>query len=229
MIIHQLGLKSWVQQKLCDLQDILDYPRLNVGRELKLLALKESVTYAQEKMLSAVAARSNKEILEIGLNAVSKPGHFMEFGVFRGSTINFIGKQKPQEIIHGFDSFRGLPTAWSGTSFNFDLGGQLPTVPPNVRLHVGLFDQSLPEWMAANKGDIAFLHVDCDIYPSTKCVFDNLGGRIKSGTIIVFDEYFNYPGWREHEYKAFQSFIADSGLTYKYLAYARFQTVVRID
>jgi hypothetical protein len=25
--------------------------------------------------------------------------------------------------------------------------------------------------------------------------------------VIVFDEYFNYPGWRAHEYKAFQEFI----------------------
>jgi hypothetical protein len=25
-----------------------------------------------------------------------------------------------------------------------------------------------------------------------------------SGTVIVFDEYWNYPGWREHEYKALE-------------------------
>lgn len=232
MIIHQLGqtgLKSWVQQKLCDLQEILDYPRLNVGRELKLIALKESVAYAQEHMISAVAARSNKEILQIALDAVKKPGYYLEFGVFRGSTINFIGKSKPQETIHGFDSFKGLPDAWSGTTYSFDLGGELPAVPSNVKLHVGLFDQTLPGWLEANKGDVTFLHVDCDIYSSTKCVFKGLGDRIKSGTIIVFDEYFNYPGWQDHEFKAFREFIARSGLTYKYLAYARFQIVVRID
>jgi hypothetical protein len=31
-------------------------------------------------------------------------------------------------------------------------------------------------------------------------------------TIIVFDEFFNYPGWRDHEFKAFNEFlIANEG------------------
>jgi hypothetical protein len=28
--------------------------------------------------------------------------------------------------------------------------------------------------------------------------------RLASGSVIVFDEYFNYPGWKVHEFKAFQ-------------------------
>jgi hypothetical protein len=51
-------------------------------------------------------------------------------------------------------------------------------------------------------------------------VFSELRPRIGPGTVIVFDEYFNYPGWRQHEYKAFQEFIAESGLTYRYLGFA---------
>ena len=31
--------------------------------------------------------------------------------------------------------------------------------------------------------------------------------------MIVFDEYFNYPGWRGHEFKAFQEFVAETGRT----------------
>lgn len=38
------------------------------------------------------------------------------------------------------------------------------------------------------------------------------------GTIIVFDEYFNYPAWRQHEYKAFQEFISKFGRKYRYIA-----------
>jgi hypothetical protein len=49
------------------------------------------------------------------------------------------------------------------------------------------------------------------------------------GTIIVFDEYFNYPNWEEHEYKAFQEFIGESGLGYRYLGFARQQVAVRIE
>jgi len=37
--------------------------------------------------------------------------------------------------------------------------------------------------------------------------------------VIVFNEYFNYPGWQEGEYKAFQEFISDTGLSYEYIGY----------
>ncbi|MDE1904592.1 MAG: class I SAM-dependent methyltransferase, partial [Alphaproteobacteria bacterium] len=70
-------------------------------------------------------------------------------------------------------------------------------------------------------GPVAFLHVDCDIYSSTKTVFDHLASRLGPGAVIVFDEYFNYPNWERHEFKAFQEFIRDSGLSYRYLGFAQ--------
>jgi hypothetical protein len=39
--------------------------------------------------------------------------------------------------------------------------------------------------------------------------------------VIVFDGYFNYPGWREGEFKAFQEFIAREDLEFEYLNYNR--------
>lgn len=35
----------------------------------------------------------------------------------------------------------------------------------------------------------------------------------------MFDEYFNYPFWDKHEYKAMQEFIAASEKNYEYIAY----------
>jgi hypothetical protein len=49
------------------------------------------------------------------------------------------------------------------------------------------------------------------------------------GTIILFDEYFNYPNWEVHEYKAFQEFVTKYGVKYRYLAFARQQVAVRIE
>ena len=46
--------------------------------------------------------------------------------------------------------------------------------------------------------------------------------------MIVFDEYFNYPNWRNHEYKAWQEFVSEAGLDYEYLAFAHNQVVVRV-
>jgi hypothetical protein len=44
----------------------------------------------------------------------------------------------------------------------------------------------------------------------------------------VFDEYFGYPGWQHHEFKAFQEFVHTNRVTYKYLYFARIQCAVQI-
>jgi hypothetical protein len=33
-------------------------------------------------------------------------------------------------------------------------------------------------------------------------------------------EYFNYPNWQEHEFKAFQKFVAAAQLRYEYAGFA---------
>lgn len=44
----------------------------------------------------------------------------------------------------------------------------------------------------------------------------------------MFDEYFNYPNLRNHEFKAFQEFVRAWGVKYEYLYYARIQAGIRI-
>jgi hypothetical protein len=46
----------------------------------------------------------------------------------------------------------------------------------------------------------------------------------------VFDEYFNFPGWRNHEYRAWTEFVARTGTEFDYLGYTadNEQVVVRI-
>jgi hypothetical protein len=39
------------------------------------------------------------------------------------------------------------------------------------------------------------------------------------GTILLFDEYFNYPGWQHGEHQAWTEFIAATGLPFDYLGY----------
>jgi hypothetical protein len=67
----------------------------------------------------------------------------------------------------------------------FDVRGKLPRVPSNVRLHPGWFDRSLPEWLKQNEGPVAFMHMDCDLYSSTKTIFDLLAARLQPGTIVL--------------------------------------------
>ena len=62
-----------------------------------------------------------------------------------------------------------------------------------------------------------FLHIDCDVYSSTVDIFNTLEGKVVPGTVIVFDDYCNYTGWRKGEYKAWQDFKQKQNLNYEYL------------
>jgi hypothetical protein len=159
--------------------------------------------------------------LEAVCKSNSINGEILEFGVFQGGTINFIAERFPNQLVYGFDSFKGLPEDWN-TSHNdkfnkFKKGyfalDSLPSVNSNVKLIQGMFDSSLPQWLSKNKIEaVKLLHVDSDLYASAKIIFDNLNDYIVSGTIIVFDEFYpwshkRYETWEEHEYKAFCEWV----------------------
>ncbi|CAF3164831.1 unnamed protein product, partial [Rotaria socialis] len=58
----------------------------------------------------------------------------------------------------------------------------------------------------------SFIHIDCDIYDGARDVLFLLGSRLVSGTILVFDELFNYPNYEKHEIKALFELLAGSNL-----------------
>ncbi|MEP5621205.1 MAG: hypothetical protein ABJP82_01350, partial [Hyphomicrobiales bacterium] len=58
-----------------------------------------------------------------------------------------------------------------------------------------------------------------DLYSSAKTAFDELKPFIGKGTVILFDEYWNYPEFMEHEIKAFREFLAQTGLGFEYIGY----------
>jgi predicted O-methyltransferase YrrM len=190
--------------------------------DLRLHAKREAVDYIIANMQSAMVLPDRFALLRFALSRAPAEGLVLEFGVEKGLSIRHLASLTPR-TVHGFDSFEGLPGDWTGTKeakSAFSLKGQLPKIPPNAKLHVGWFDATLPTFLAANPAPCALLHVDCDIYTSTVTIFSLLRDRIAPGTVIVFDEYFNYPGWRQHEYKAFQEFITETALKYSYLAFS---------
>jgi Macrocin-O-methyltransferase (TylF) len=95
----------------------------------------------------------------------------------------------------------------------------LPKVPANVTLVKGWFEDTLPKFLAKNPGPVAFLHVDCDLYSSTSCVFGFLSDRLVPGTVILFDELLGYPGWQQGEWKALREWMEKTGNEVEYLGY----------
>ena len=185
------------------------------------MALISSSNYVANNMKNISSVDSKYKVLNIAAKNTKIDGLILEFGVYKADTLNFISKLFEQKQVYGFDSFQGLPEFWRDgfDSRSFAIT-TLPKVNNNVSLIEGWFDKTIPQFLKSiGGGDIMFLHVDCDLYSSTKTIFNLLKGRIVEGTVIVFDEYFNYDGWEKGEYLAFQEYVKENQIKYEYLTY----------
>lgn len=145
---------------------------------------------------------------------------WLEFGVANGCSINYISNFT-NDKVYGFDSFEGLPEKWRD-GFDkgaFNLNGNLPQVNNNVELIKGWFDKTIPNFIKKQNKKVSFIHMDADLYSSTKCIFDNLKDYIDKDCIIVFDELVNYPGFDGNtgELKAFYEFITENKVDYEWI------------
>lgn len=186
------------------------------------LAAEQTADFINKFMATTPQFENTFKLLSHSLTSVDPEidGYYAEFGVYKGKSINYIASQI-EATIHGFDSFEGLPEDWR-TKFKkgeFKMEG-VPEVADNVELHKGWFDTSVPRWASEHPLPMKFIHFDADLYSSTRTVLEVLTDRIVPGTIVQFDEFFNYPGWRQGEYKAFMEYVEKTGVTYEYIGYA---------
>jgi len=140
-------------------------------------------------------------------------GHIVECGVGPGlSLFDFamvsqaIGKGRH---MYGFDSFEGLPDPtpsdgpWnvrSGGLFSYSVrhvqdelrlaGLKEEFIGAHITLIPGPFSATLPRY---DKGPIALLHIDVDLYDSYRTVLENLYDYVVPHGIIAFDEYRQEP------------------------------------
>jgi hypothetical protein len=160
--------------------------------------------------------------LQMKYNSNSNP-IIAEFGVWQGASINFFAKYLPQAKIYGFDSFLGLEEDWVGykrVKGAYSTRGKLPKVAANVVLNVGWFEDTMAEFLQLlGQDQIMLLHLDSDTYKPTSFVLEQLIKNIKAGTIIIFDEYFGYPGWQLHEHKAWTEIVNRYGLKFKCIGF----------
>ncbi len=207
-------------------------PNQNIRKKMYDIATFQTAEYVMKHMMKVKAFNYPLDILTYAIEQVTlNDGLYLEFGVYSGRTINHIASYVPDKIIYGFDSFEGLPETWrSGYEKGTFAVTTLPEVKDNVKLIVGLFEDKLHSFKVEYSNACAFIHIDCDLYSSTAYVLEELEEQIQEGTIIVFDEYFNYPGWQDGEYKAFQEFVKKYQIKYEYIAYVEIleQVAVKI-
>lgn len=145
---------------------------------------------------------------------------WLEFGVATGTTINYIS-QFTNDKVYGFDSFEGLPEKWRDgfEKGRFSTNGYLPHVNSNVELIKGWFNQTLLHFIQTQNKKISFIHMDADLYSSTKYIFDVVKDYMDTDCIIVFDELVNYTGYNGDtgELKAFYEFITENKVDYEWI------------
>jgi hypothetical protein len=209
----------------------------NVYETMERMSIMSSAEFALQNFQNAIYSQSRENMwkfiksffLKNGISV--EDGLILEFGVWKGRSLRHLAKIFPNNVIFGFDSFQGLADDWYGTDKSrnhFSTSGNFPKrLPKNTELIVGLFSDSLPKFI---KGDmkISLIHLDADTYESTKYVLDELNTLISSNTILIFDEYFGYPNWENHEHRAFKEFCVEYKKEFRYLSYAHQSVAVII-
>jgi hypothetical protein len=212
--------------------ELFDQNSRNITRELKRRALMETCDYIEKHMVLVNPNFEDRyDLLDYAIQNVSiTNGLWVEFGVYKGNTIRFIAG-KTKKLVYGFDSFNGNPEDWRS---EYRKGAfalkKLPRFSKNIRIEKGYFQDTVPNFIKEHDQPIAFMHIDCDLYSSTKTILDLLGERFVCGSIIVFDEFFNYPGWKHHEFKAFMEFVESGTRRFEYIGYVykHSQVAIRI-
>ena len=145
---------------------------------------------------------------------------YLEFGVKYGDSIKYWSKKlkNPNSILHGFDSFEGLPEAWDYSKYtkgHLSTDGVIPNLnDPRVFFFKGWFKETLPNYNIPSDYDNLVIMLDADLYSSTIYVLNHFKEYIKKGTYIFFDD-MNRP---EHEPKAFNEFMVDTGLKFQLIS-----------
>jgi hypothetical protein len=133
----------------------------------------------------------------------------IEFGVFSGATLQII-RDNFSGDVYGFDSFDGLPETWRA---GFEEGHFRTNIIPEIngaKLIIGLFQDTLLEFLKEIKNPISVIHMDADLYSSTIYCLNLVVPYLADKSIIIFDEWHNYDGCEEHEQRAFNEWLSSN-------------------
>lgn len=149
--------------------------------------------------------------------------------------------------VVGFDSFEGLPSSdnhprWKKNLFSINHSYH-PLVKKGVKVNehiiidlfkqynlpkpyieIGKFNESLKNVIDKKYKKAAIIHIDCDLYESTKSVLFNVRPILQEGTILLFDDWFNFKGNKNKgEQRAFYEFFKKEK-KWKYIEYQTYAT-----
>jgi len=168
-----------------------------------------------------------------GEHKINPGGLWLEFGVAGGKSLRMLAGEIASHdavggVVHGFDSFEGLPEPWrdgfdeGAFGRDCDASGRpqvTGTYAERIHLVEGWFEDTLPSFLVDHTGKCSLLHIDSDLYSSASFILRTLmaDNRIIPGTVIVFDELLHYSGFECHEMLALFEAVEDMGLRYDWI------------
>jgi O-methyltransferase len=128
------------------------------------------------------------------------PGDMAELGVYQGGSAKVIAFSAPQKTLRLFDTFAGLPAddAGGGAHKAGEFAAPLEEVKKylsayRVEFHVGFFPETTAPVAEAR---YAFVHLDGDLYQTTKDALEYFWPRLVPGGLLYLDDvdWPNTPG-----------------------------------
>jgi len=140
------------------------------------------------------------------------PGDIAEVGVYQGASAKLICEAKGARHLHLFDTFEGLPPQQSEIDAAHFFPGNYACSLEKVRQYLSAYSEVsfykglFPETAApVSDRKFSFVHLDVDLYESTRNCLEFFYPRMSPGGVIVSHDYF-WPGVRA----AFHEFFADN-------------------
>ena len=225
------GIKSSFSKEIGYLNDQNNFHPIKIWN---LDERKKSYEYFKKYFDKSMLFESREKIQNFSVNKAcenfSNENYlFLEFGVFNGDSITRISNilKKYNKQIYGFDSFEGLSEDWKGFSEpkgTFTRNGKVPELSnDNIKIIKGDIKKTLKNFLNKNSQKIAFVHIDTDTYETAKYILENIKPRLVKNSIILFDELYNFYGWREGEFKALLEVFSDN--EFNYIAFTNSQQV----
>lgn len=166
------------------------------------------------------------------LNDQNKDYYYLEFGVFKGGSANFFSKYVNK--LYVFDNFQGYKEDRANTHDvldsreSFNLNNKIPKLNPNVEPIIGWVEDTLVNFLETHKPKINFVHLDINVYSSSKFVLEKIKPYLVKNSIIIFDQLYNYVGWQHGEYRSLKEVFKDSEFDYRAFQITSRKCVIQI-
>ena len=174
----------------------------------------------RERLKLLLEIRSERDMLLLpseacqimsAIDAVKKiPGDMAELGVARGASAKMMTCCAPERVLHLFDTFDGVPEPGVKDSPRFKKHQYRFTIEEvqsylkgdNLRFYKGLFPETAK---GLSDTKFAFVHLDADLYESTKAGLEWFYPRLNRGGILICHDYDTSAGVN----RAFEEYFSD--------------------